>query len=254
MMPAIAEPKLICPECRRENMAERIYCHDCGARLNRSALAKMKRKDEDPKETQRRLKTMLNPRGAKMQRRFFAVSKAVLGAGLIAALVQMLRPPDLPVRGAPSLAEMPTEINFELEHATERPGTGPLRYSEEQVNAYLISALKSKQTMLSKYLKFQRATLVLEEGTVRVTMERSLYGFSIFTTGIYAATLQDGKLAFRNLGGQIGRLPLHPNLMQYGDLIFADLATALQRERKLVVKLDAIELHPKQIVFVPKQS
>src|SRR6516225_2034765 len=36
----IATPiQLTCPDCQRENEAERIYCHDCGARLDRSALA-----------------------------------------------------------------------------------------------------------------------------------------------------------------------------------------------------------------------
>jgi len=53
--------KLVCPECRRENEPERIYCHDCGARLDRSSLAKEKSKEEDPKATQKRLKAMLDP-------------------------------------------------------------------------------------------------------------------------------------------------------------------------------------------------
>jgi len=59
--------KLICPECRRENEAERIYCHDCGARLDRTALAKEPPKGEDVKETQRRLKNLLDPSRAKMR-------------------------------------------------------------------------------------------------------------------------------------------------------------------------------------------
>ena len=41
--------KLVCPECQRQNEPERIYCHDCGARLDRSALAKVAPKVEDPK-------------------------------------------------------------------------------------------------------------------------------------------------------------------------------------------------------------
>jgi predicted amidophosphoribosyltransferase len=66
--------KLICPECRRENEPERIYCHDCGARLDRTALAKAAPKGEDAKETQRRLKSMLDPQRAKMRLMFFKVS------------------------------------------------------------------------------------------------------------------------------------------------------------------------------------
>ena len=72
--------KLLCPECRRENEPERIYCHDCGARLDRSSLAKEKSTEEAPKETQRRLRSMLDPRGVVLRQRFFQGSKLLLGA------------------------------------------------------------------------------------------------------------------------------------------------------------------------------
>ena len=31
---------IICPDCRNENEFERIYCHDCGAKLDRSRVKK----------------------------------------------------------------------------------------------------------------------------------------------------------------------------------------------------------------------
>ena len=34
--------KLICPDCQHENELERIYCHNCGARLDRTGLIKEK--------------------------------------------------------------------------------------------------------------------------------------------------------------------------------------------------------------------
>ena len=95
-MTTLSPTKLLCPECRRENEPERIYCHDCGARLDRSALAKSKAKEEDPKDTQRRLQAMLDGRSARLRRQFFQGSKLILGALLVAGLVQLLRAPDLP--------------------------------------------------------------------------------------------------------------------------------------------------------------
>ena len=44
--------KLICPECRHENEAERVYCHDCGARLNKPAAAAA-RKTKKRKQSKR---------------------------------------------------------------------------------------------------------------------------------------------------------------------------------------------------------
>jgi len=242
--------KLVCPECRRENEPERIYCHDCGARLDRSALSKEKPKEEDPKETQRRLRNMLDPRGAKLRQQFFQGSKLVLGALLLAALVQIFRPPDLPARDKTPM--LPAQINLDLENAAIDPRTGPLRYSDQQVNSYLGYALRGKHAALSKYVKFERAVAAFEEGSFRVTVERSLFGYSAFTSGIYEARLQDGSVALKNKGGHLGRLPVHPLLMQFGGILFADLAGAVDRERKSITKLGAVELRPQAVSFLPK--
>jgi hypothetical protein len=244
--------KLVCPECRRENEPERIYCHDCGARLDRSSLAKEKSKEEDPAATQKRLKSMLDPQRALMRRRFFQGSKLVLGALALAALVQMLRPPDLPAQAETEM--LGSQINLDLENAAMNPRSGPLRYTEEQVNAYLSYALKSKQAALSKLLTFERAVTRLEEGYCMVTVQRSLFGFSVFTTGSYNVTLQDGAIAAQSRGGSIGRMPIHPALMQHAGILFQDVWTALDRDRRNVVKLGAVEFHPKTVILAPKQA
>jgi hypothetical protein len=241
---------LICPECRRENEPERIYCHDCGARLDRTALAKSAPKGEDAKETQRRLRTMLDPQRAKMRLLFFKTSKVILGAFVLAAVIQMILPPDVPPR--PKSGEFPPQINLDLENAVLNHNATPLQYTEAQVNAYLVSALKSKQAALSKLLEFQRAIVKFDETVCSITAERSLFGFSIFTTTSSKVTLQNGTLTAAINGGRIGRLPVHPFLMKYADPLFADLWGALDRERKTVGKMSAIEFHPQAVVLTPK--
>jgi hypothetical protein len=242
--------KLICPECRRENESERIYCHDCGARLDRSALAKEAPKGEDAKETQRRLRTMLDPHRTKMRLMFFKVSKLILGALVMAAIVQMILPPDIPARA--KTGDFPPQINLDLENAAMNHSAAPLQYTEAQVNAYLGNALKSKQAALSKLMQFERAVVTFDETVCRITAERSLFGFSFFTTTSTKVTLQDGKLIASNNGGSIGRLPIHPLLMKLADPLFGDLWAALDRERKSVAKMNAIEFHPQAVVLTPK--
>ncbi|HMJ06017.1 MAG TPA: zinc ribbon domain-containing protein [Chthoniobacterales bacterium] len=242
--------KLICPECRRENEPERIYCHECGARLNRSAITRDKTKEEDPKETQRRVRALFDSRRALLRQRFIQGSKLVLGALLLAVVIQMVRAPDLPER--PETVDLTSQINMDLENASLTPGAGPLRYSEDQVNAYLSYTLKSKKKALSAYLQFERAVVGFEEGFCRVNVERSLFGRSLFTTVNFTPRLENGHLSARVGGGQIGRLPIHPALMQYGGFLFADLRAAMDRDRKAVAKLGAVELHPKSIVLIPK--
>ena len=242
--------KLVCPECRRENEPERIYCHDCGARLDRTALAKIAPKGEDAKETQRRLRTMLDPQRAKMRHLFFKTSKMILGALAAAALIQMVLPPDLPARA--KTGEFPPQINLDLENAIMNHQTAPLQYTEAQVNAYLGSALKSKQAALSKLLQFERAVVRFDETACRITAERSLFGYSVYTSTSSKVSVQNGTLSATNTGGSIGRLPIHPLIMKYGDAMFGDLWAALDREKKSVAKMGAIEFHPQAVVLVPK--
>ena len=242
--------KLVCPECRRENEPERIYCHDCGARLDRSALAKAPQKEEDPNVTHKRVKAMFDPGRALMKKRFFDISKLILGALAAAAIIQMIRPPDLPEK--PKEAMLPVQISLDLENASMTPGSPQLRYSEEQLNQYLGYALKSKQAALSSYLNFERAVVALEQDLCRLTVERSLFGFPLYTTTAFTATLNESGLVVKNKGGAIGRMPVHPMLMQYSGILFSDLAAVFERERKALAKLAAIELQPKMLVLTPR--
>ena len=244
--------KLVCPECQRQNEPERIYCHDCGARLDRSALAKVAPKGEDPKQTHRRLKQLFDPGRVKMRLMFFKISKLILGACSLAVLIEMLRPPiDLPERVKNLELQ---QINLDLENATmSHNAAAPLQYTAEQVNAYLANMAKSKQAALSKFLQFERALVNFEEGACRITAERSLLGFSVFHAISYKVTLRNGTLTASNNGGSIGRMPIHPMVMKYGDILFTDLWAALDRERKLVSKMGAIEFLPKTVILTPNQ-
>jgi hypothetical protein len=241
--------KLVCPECQRQNEPERIYCHDCGARLDRSALAKVAPKTEDPKVTQRRLRQLLDPGRIKMRLMFFKISKLILGACALAVVIQMLRPPETPERAKNVELQ---QINLDLENAITSHSAAPLQYSEAQVNNYLVSVVKNKHAALSKYLEFERALINVDEGSCRITAERSLLGFSVFHAISYNVALKNGTLTASPTGGSIGLMPIHPMIMKYGDVLFTDLWAALDREKKSVSKMEAIEFHPKAVVLIPK--
>jgi len=234
--------KIVCGECRHENEAERIYCHNCGERLDRSAAAAQK-PVVDPTETHRRLQKMLGP-PSRVRHNFFAVSKLVLAAVAAAALVEMALPPELP---APTKIVSP-QIDLDLENAHLRPS--PLEYSQDQINAYLTYRLISKKKALTyPFLTFVRATASFREGACTIAMERSLFGYSIFSRTSHRVDTSAGKIAATNVGGWIGRLPIHPVIMQFGDIIFADLWSALDRERKLIGKMEAVNFHESSVTI-----
>lgn len=243
--------KLICPECRHENEPERIYCHDCGAKLDRSKLSKDAPKEEQPEDTHKRLKSMFNPQGVKLRQNFFLISKVVLGALVTAAVIQMLLTPVLPPRTKG--VGLASQVGMDLENAARTPGAAPLVYSEEQVNAYLGNVLKSKQAALSGWMKFERAVFRFDENLCRVTVERSLFGQSVYSGAAYSVALQNGALVAQTRAGSIGRLPIHPQLMQFAGSMFSSVWAALDRERKSLGKMGAVELHPQSVTVVPKR-
>jgi hypothetical protein len=240
--------KLACPECGHENEPERVYCHNCGARLERSTLGPGKSREEAVQETRRRVRNLFDPTRVKIRFWFFRTAKLVLGACAAAALIQILSSPDLPPPVKPLL--LLSQLNLELENAATYHRPAQLQYSEDQVNAYLAYALKSKQSSLNKpLLEFKRAVVGFNEGQINLTTERSLFGLSLYSSAFYGVTLHDGQIVATNKGGSIGRIPVHPQAMRFGDAIFADVWSALERERKLISKMGAIEFHPKTVAL-----
>lgn len=240
--------KLACAECGHENEPERIYCHSCGTRLDRSAVVPIKSRQEGLKETQRRVRRIFDPTRVKVRFWFFRTAKLILGACATAAVIQMVSAPDVPPPTKPLM--LPSQLGFDLENAVNYHRPPQLQYSQEQINAYLAHALKLKQSSLDKpLLDFRRVVVGFGEGDMKVTAERAFFGFSLYSGASYKVQLQDGKVVASNNGGSIGRIPVHPVLMRVLDVMFADVWSALERERKLVSKMGAIEIHPNTILL-----
>ena len=245
--PAKPSTKVLCPECRRENEPERIYCHDCGTRLDRSAV---RIKKEPIQDTQKRVKRMFDPQRAKMRALLVKSVKVVVGAGLLALVIDMFLPPNVPPPSKELL--LISSLRADLESMSKRGQPPQKQISEEDANKLLASALKTKQAALDKpWLPFKRALVALREGRCTITTERSLSGYwSVYTSCDFAAEVKGGKLLGTIDGGHIGRLPIHPRLAQFMGPLFGDVASALDRDYKLLSKLGALEFHNKSVTLL----
>src|SRR2546423_13675169 len=112
---ATAAPKVICTECRHDNEPERIYCHNCGERLDRSGVRTQKKSDS-AEEARRRLAKMLGPPN-QLRRNFFARRKLFLAAARRAALAGTRCQPAVP-RPTKTL---PPQTNLDLENSPPSP-------------------------------------------------------------------------------------------------------------------------------------
>ena len=66
--------------------------------------------------------------------------------------------------------------------------------------------------------------------------------------------MRNGTLTVASNGGAVGRLAVHPMLMEYGGILFADVFQVLEREKKLVAKMGSVEFHPQLVVLTPRQK
>jgi hypothetical protein len=242
-------PTVACSECRRENEIERIYCHDCGARLERKAIQKIVPKKEDAHS---RVKKLFDSRRAKVRAVFFKISKLVLAACGSAALTVMALPPELPAvpKDKDALIQAPT-IGYDLERVLARHEPTQVKYTTDQTNLFLVSHLKSKKKALDQpFLEFKSAVASFHEGTASVTMERAIFGYSIFTTIDFAPQSSGGKASVKPAGGRIGRMPIHPEIAKYMNYLFLDLWGSLEREQKLASRLTSIEFHDKSVLLL----
>ena len=239
--------QLTCPDCQRENEAERIYCHDCGARLDRSVLANRKNaKIETSEELHKRMRGMFSQRRVKARLAVFKTTKIIFAALAAAAIVVILLPPDVPP--AVKTETLPPQINLSLETLTESRQPQTMQFSEQDVNAYLGNVMKHKKEKLEHpLLGFERAILGFTEGNCRVTIERSIFGYSIFTSGDYDVQIKDGKITATPKSAAIGRMPIHPSVLPYAGFLFSDAVAAMDREHKLLNKVGSIQLHDKMV-------
>jgi hypothetical protein len=242
--------KLICPDCQHENEPERIYCHNCGARLDRTGVIKEKIQEGATEEGARQhLKKMFAPNRGQGKRIAAQFAKMLLGALCLAAVIVMLLPPDLPP--PPKSYEFAPLINMDMVSALTSRQPALLVYNEEQVDSYLASTVRRKDGPAQQgFFPLRRLFVQFQEGQCWIHVERRIFSLSIFSGSAYRVAIANGKITKDNLGGYIGRMPIDPRLMKYADVLLGKAWDSLARERNSVARLAGIEFHPKSVTLI----
>ena len=250
-----ATPTLTCKQCNYANEPERVYCHNCGAKLDRSLLPKEPAKDakEAQEQTRKRVRKLVNP-----ARGFFTnwhrfLLNALASAVCVAGLIQMARPPAgvPPVLNKEDLLGAPQLIQ-EIEDLQMSPSAQPAKLSEETINLYLASAVRAKSDTAADYFRFDRVFVNLGKDVIGITAQESAFDHPIYAGASYKLSIAGGKLVATNVGGNLGRLPVHPMIMEYCGFAFQHLWDALQREKALLDKMQSVTLEPEGFTFVTR--
>lgn len=244
----MATTTLVCKQCNFENEPERVYCHNCGAKLDRSLLPPEATKRTDPVLVQERVRKMVSPRRGGGLRWLRSLFLSLLIAAVLGLVVVMLRPPDdIPEISKDAAMTAPT-ITDDMEGLVAQPSAGRLVYYEEQVNAFLQSTIRGKPNTSSGVtpLKFERAYVHFEEGVVRVTYVQSIFGLPLYATTADTVSIQNGQIVAQPVAGSLGRVKIPAKIMPVLGNLFAPLWKVLDRDKNLVARMESIAFHKSQ--------
>ena len=252
----MATTTLVCKQCNFENEPERVYCHNCGAKLDRSLLPPEATKRADPVIVQERVRKMINPRrgtGLRWVRHLFA---SLALAALLAAVVVMVKPPDdIPQIDKDAVLEAPI-VTDDLEAVVATATPAGKAYTENQINAFLQATIRGKPAGASAggVLKFERAYVRFDKGLVKITYVQSVFGVPLYATTVDGVSIQNGQVVAQSTAGSCGRMPISPRLLPYFNAVFAPLWKVLDRDKNLVARLGAITFHKGRVDMLNKPA
>ncbi len=246
-MATSSTPTLNCANCGYVNEAERVYCHNCGTKLDRSLLPKgAVGKSESPDKARRRVKRMTNPSKGSVVRELKTLMSVLIWAAIVAALILIVLPPE-EIPGKPEPADR--LVSSDLQMAFERPQPIKVTFSENDINSHL-GSIRSKTKGWVPGLDFKRAFVQLEPGVVRISMEQSAWGYSLYSSIDEQIGVTGSEFWSKQAGGHFGRLAIHPAIMEYADVAFGRLWTALARDKKQMDRMQSITVEKGRIVLI----
>jgi len=255
--------KLVCKECGYENEAERVYCHNCGVKLDRallpSASDKVQPSERRRKETIRQVrKATHGATGGVMHTFFGPLFRSVALAFLAGCIVQSVRPPD-EIPDPNDLSVDSPFIQFDLEDALKAPGPRRAVYSEAQLNAYLKTTVRAKGRNRGSggQIEFKRAFTHLykeDGGSIDFIVEHEIFGKPFYISQRYGPVGKDGKITAELRGGSMGRLTFPPFIARAHDIVFKKFWKALDKELVLLGKMQSITVGDRSVEVISKPA
>jgi hypothetical protein len=248
--PPVAPPTLLCKECKFENEPERVYCHNCGAKLDRSLLPpEVVQTRRDPAETQREVQKLMKPSSARLGRVVRNLLFCLVFGALVAAGFEASREPqDVPDLKQEQI-DNARQIDAELQALVDARAVRSIAYSENDVNAYLKNNVRPKKNQPTIYgLKFEGAYAQFLDGNVcGMTQRMSLYDYPLYFTVAHRVAVQGGKLMAVPVGARLGRLPLPAVVVKPLNELFAPSWAAEKSDKKMVEQLGSIAFRKGQV-------
>ncbi len=230
---------LECSKCGFNNELGRIFCHQCGAKLEVDKI-----KPPTP--------------GAKMRRRAVASARKTvrvvielgIAVGLIAVIALICLVPEVPPV-KPTNAEMVAADTkrLDLQQLVNGSKAGSIELTDGELNAFLNTLGMEKPKGSGILLAPITIRAEFGNGTVKLGYLGDLQLGSVHKQ-VYLGlagrlSVAQGAVRFEPTGGWIGRLPLHPKLVEWTGLLqncFSGLFEKQDVEKQALGKLTSITI------------
>ena len=241
---ATESPTLKCAACGHQNEPERVYCHNCGQKLDRALLPKPAEtpgmSDAKRRKQVQRMMRPKRPIGAWLKT---LVSILIFAALIAATYLYFQQPSILPDKRAiadrnagelwQALMQSPKQLSLDL--------------TEEEVNYFLKGALKPADSSVPG-VKFERAFVTFGNGTITVTAERSAWGgLPMFSSTTYGVRNTAEGVQFEPVGVRFGRLGVDPRVPSVPGLGLGGIQKAFEKELGQLGRLAFVE--PKEVTI-----
>lgn len=257
----------ICAHCEGENDDTRVFCSNCGTRLpGPDPAAAPESADRSaptappavgsaapplPGVPSRRSRTPSSPtvESDKGAAGFLIASlfwMAVVSLTL-AALIQMVRPPD----NIPS----PVGINTSAAHETlstltelvASPRAISWTVNSKAINQFLETTIEMKPAdsgVSNLSARFQRAFVKLRKGSFALCIDQKFMNTNLYFLLEIQPVVTSAGLDAKPVGGAIGRLPVHPALLPVFLRLFEPTITGLSQPLGLLKKAKSVTITP----------
>jgi hypothetical protein len=247
-------PTLTCKQCSYVNEPERVYCHNCGQKLDRSVLPKESEiRRESPEKAQKRIRKMTNPGKSPFATQLGVLFKTVAWGAVVAAVIQIIRPPE----GAPpEKGEIPLRpVSTVVAQLAESPQPRSLTLNQVELNYLMKTQVKAKDSGVPG-IKFDRAYGILLPGEVRVGVQQSIWTYPLHALMGFKPEYNNGIFQPKLVSGYVGRLPVHPAVMEYVAYAFPfrGLFASMKRERDLLQKLRDVRVEKGSVTLISRGS
>lgn len=205
---------ITCQSCGFANETTRVFCHQCGVRLDKPAVptapAPVARTRPNLAKSTAQKKPLFDPFSV-----VFSLISSSIFAALLAAIILSLRPPvDIPTQEGANAAQA-AAVQERLSQAAQAVQADDLEASprqfiatSEEINSFLASRVSIRQAGASSTASEAHPFITLENQSFILGMQINLSKLEIISQRRYRVAGSPGHLTLQIVNNQIGSLPL----------------------------------------------